>query len=426
MIGGNSMKKYILTLGTLLIACLAFNACSSDEEVLVNNPVTKTYKVSIEASFGNAESRALDISDDYIKAYFEKGDKVFAYKKGEVGAENTVGTLTAKSTGKTTTFEGSITGNFAEGDKLVLAYQSYSYYQYIGQIVPSFSWQKGTKEGLGENDNAFAWVTVESVGDNIVTSTAEFENVQSIFKFNFVDKSNKSVSVKFVRFNSNAYDVALTPLMENAPHAKGDITVNLDKSSDEIWVAASIDESITSAQDIDFSVIADAEGYYYTGKKEAITGLENGKFYASTITITQTGKQETLAITPEDSRTLKNQLEYDINKSGAEVTGYSEHKNIRITADDLSITLNNVSIPILSNVERRPGLTITLVGENKLTGENGFGIYGCEGLTIKGDGSLTFNIPSTDTNTPKWLNENVTYDGLALINNGDGSYTIKK
>ena len=420
------MKKYILTLGTLLIACLAFNACSSDEEVLVNNPVTKTYKVSIEASFGNAESRALDISDDYIKAYFEKGDKVFAYKKGEVGAENTVGTLTAKSTGKATTFEGSITGNFAEGDKLVLAYQSYSYYQYIGQIVPSFSWQKGTKEGLGENDNAFAWVTVESVGDNIVTSTAEFENVQSIFKFNFVDKSNKSVSVKFVRFNSNAYDVALTPLMENAPHTKGDITVNLDKSSDEIWVAASIDESITSAQDIDFSVIADAEGYYYTGKKEAITGLENGKFYASTITITQTGKQETLAIKPEDSRTLKNQLEYDINKSGAEVTGYSEHKNIRITADDLSITLNNVSIPILSNVERRPGLTITLVGENKLTGENGFGIYGCEGLTIKGDGSLTFNIPSTDTNTPKWLNENVTYDGLALINNGDGSYTIKK
>lgn len=213
--------------------------------------------------------------------------------------------------------------------------------------------------------------------------------------------------------------------MENAPHAKGDITVNLDKSSDEIWVAASIDESITSAQDIDFSVIADAEGYYYTGKKEAITGLENGKFYASTITITQTGKQETLAIKPEDSRTL-NQLEYAIT-ADAEVSGYSEHKTIRITADDLSITLNNVSIPILSNVERRPGLTITLVGENKLTGENGFGIYGCEGLTIKGDGSLTFNIPSTDTNTPKWLKENVTYnDGLALINNGDGSYTIKK
>ncbi|MBE6289654.1 MAG: hypothetical protein E7100_05410 [Bacteroidaceae bacterium] len=418
------MKKYILNFGALLIACLAFNACSSDEEVLVNIPVAKTYKVSIEASFGNAESRALDISDDYIKAYFEKGDKVFAYKKGEVGAENTVGTLTAKSTGKATTFEGSITGNFAKGDELVLAYQSYSYYQYIGQIVPSFSWQKGTKEGLGENDNAFAWVTVESVGDNIVTSTAEFENVQSIFKFNFVDKSNKSVSVKFVRFNSNAYDVALTPLMENAPHTKGDITVNLDKSSDEIWVAASIDESITSAQDIDFSVIADAEGYYYTGKKEAITGLENGKFYASTITITQTGKQETLAIKPEDSRTL-NQLEYAIT-ADAEVSGYSEHKTIRITADDLSITLNNVSIPILSNVERRPGLTITLVGENKLTGENGFGIYGCEGLTIKGDGSLTFNIPSTDTNTPKWLNENVTYDGLALINNGDGSYTIKK
>lgn len=419
------MKKYILTLGTLLIACLAFNACSSDEEVLVNNPVTKTYKVSIEASFGNAESRALDISDDYIKAYFEKGDKVFAYKKGEVGAENTVGTLTAKSTGKTTTFEGSITGNFAEGDELVLAYKSYSYYQYIGQIILGFSWQKGTKEGLGENDNAFAWVTVESVGDNIVTSTAEFENVQSIFKFNFVDKSNKSVSVKFVRFNSNAYVVVLAPLMENAPHTKGNITVNLDKSSDEIWVAASIDESITSAQDIDFYLIADAEGYYYTGKKEAITGLENGRFYASTITITQTGKQETLAITPEDSRTL-NSLEYDINKSGAEVTGYSEHKNIRITADDLSITLNNASIPILSNVERRPGLTITLVGENKLTGENGFSIYGSEGLTIKGDGSLTFNIPSTDTNTPKWLNENVTYDGLALINNGDGSYTIKK
>ena len=118
-------------------------------------------------------------------------------------------------------------------------------------------------------------------------------------------------------------------------------------------------------------------------------------------------------------------MEYAIT-ADAEVSGYSEHKTIRITADDLSITLNNVSIPILSNVERRPGLTITLVGENKLTGENGFGIYGCEGLTIKGDGSLTFNIPSTDTNTPKWLNENVTYDGLALINNGDGSYTIKK
>ena len=420
------MKKYILTLGTLLIACLAFNACSSDEEVLVNNPVTKTYKVSIEASFGNAESRALDISDDYIKAYFEKGDKVFAYKKGEVGAENTVGTLTAKSTGKTTTFEGSIKGDFAKGDKLVLSYQSYSYAQYIGQIFPDFAWQKGTKEGLGENDNAFAWVTVESVDDNIVTSTAEFENVQSIFKFNFVDKSNKSVSVKFVRFNSNAYDVALAPLMENAPHNKGNITVNLDESSNEIWVAASIDESITSAQDINFSLIADAEGYYYTGKKEAITGLKNGKFYASTITITQTGKQETLAIKPEDSRTL-NQLEYAIT-ADAEVTGYSEHKNIRITADDLSITLNNVSIPILSNVERRPGLTITLVGENKLTGESGFSIYGAEGLTtIKGDGSLTFNIPSTDTNAPKWLKENVTYnDGLALINNGDGSYTIKK
>ena len=419
-------------LGTMLIAGLAFSACTSDEAVNENALIIdKTFHVSIDASFAKADSRALTIEDDYISAIFEKGEKVYAYKKGTSDNSPTIGTLEAKSSGKSTTFEGNLTGDFKVGDEIFLSYQ-YSYtFNYTNQIYLHYSGQNGTWDDLKNYDFAYAWVTVEIVDDigNIVTSKADFENVQSIFKFNVVDSDNQPVKLKNIKFDSDYFIISLAPMWPDIPVSKGVIPIFPETSIDEVWMAVAIDEGISSGN-INITSAEDDEGWVYTGSKTISQKLENGHFYSSVISVSKTGKQNTLKIVPEDHRVL-NGTSYYINKNTEKVTvsGNAEDYGIRIDVDNVEISLQDVNLSINGwgfDTNRKNNVVINIEGENIL--DCVLAIMDVEGssVTFKGSGSLTFK---WDISTPleDYSEDHVKYeDGLTLTKNTDGTYTIKK
>ena len=101
-----------------MLAMLAFTACSSDNDERADAP--RFYNVTLTASMGDAETRALSESGSNINASFTQGDIVELVN----ASGNSVGTLTAQSDGPSTTLSGTITASINVNDVLSLYYLS--------------------------------------------------------------------------------------------------------------------------------------------------------------------------------------------------------------------------------------------------------------------------------------------------------------
>lgn len=191
------MKKFfsLITL-VLLFSC----AKEADVPVQLEQPVQEalTYTLSVPAG---KDTKALNIDGTALKATWAEGETARVFR-----GELLLGTLTAQTSGQSTTLTGEIKGEIKDDDKFTLRFLS-----------PSYASQDGTLDYIAAHcDYAEASVTVQSVeGTSVITTSAQFENQQAIVKFSL--------------------NVSAKPLMVVLPDQT--ITVTPESAASELYVA---------------------------------------------------------------------------------------------------------------------------------------------------------------------------------------------
>ena len=184
--------KNIRTLAALLMAGAAFAACSSDDSIIENqqpaNPSEQVYTLTLEATNGDANTRALGFDGTALKATWAVGDVLYVVK-----GTTPVGTLSVKAgtisvDGKSATFTGTVAG-VSVNDELTLTYHPIT-------SVSDFESQDGTlkgTKGAEKYDMATATVTVETVNAGKITiheTEASFTTKTAMIKLTLTDGTN--------------------------------------------------------------------------------------------------------------------------------------------------------------------------------------------------------------------------------------------
>ncbi|MBR6276676.1 MAG: hypothetical protein IKR31_07085 [Prevotella sp.] len=178
------MKKTISnirTLAALLMAGAAFAACSSDDDIVNEQPANtdkQGYTLTISASKDGSATRALGLDGSAVVASWETTDEIVVTKNG-----TQIGTLSPTNiVGLEATFTGTISGDadINVSDELTLSYHPIA-------SIEGFASQDGTLNGLAtsaENfDMAIATVTISEIsGKNIIVSepSANFVNQTAV------------------------------------------------------------------------------------------------------------------------------------------------------------------------------------------------------------------------------------------------------
>ena len=194
--GELAMRKY-----WILIAALAAVACAKNE--VETAPEGKTWTVEVDAlkwaeattkalfehdgwEGGGivAGTKALDLDNGYLSAYWSGTDKIEVY---DVNGDGHRGTLTTPGGGSICRFRGTISGTVNTGDRFTLLYP-----EKPADSREMYARQKGTLEDIAKRyDYALATVDVTSVDNassKIVLSDATLVSRQSItlFSFNYI------------------------------------------------------------------------------------------------------------------------------------------------------------------------------------------------------------------------------------------------
>ena len=240
----------ILLLGTAILACSREELPVFVEEAEAETQ-TYTYTLTVEATKG-ADSKALSIDDsgakNVLKSTWTEGDAVSVYN---VTTDETLsGTLTAQSSGASTTLKGSLTSTkgIGEGNTLQLEFQS-----------PSYASQNGTLEYIAANcDYAVATVSVTDTSTpSITTSAASFENQQAIVRFTLLNKANDAaISASSLAFTDGTSTYTIKPAS-----ATSELYVALPGFSDrDIRLLVTVGSTIFHYEKSDITF---ADGSYY-------------------------------------------------------------------------------------------------------------------------------------------------------------------
>lgn len=258
-----NVKTIKILCGMLLM--LAFTACSSDNDERADAP--RFYNVTLTASMGDAETRALSENGNVITATFAKNDEVVVVKANGTS----VGTLRAESGGtSTTTLSGTISGTFTENEVLTLRYRS---------ATANYEGQVGTLDGIAANqDYAEGTLTVSTTSPSLTfeSNSVTLSAKQSITKFTFKDAStDAAVSVK-------TFGIAAVGLVQNiaanGTPTIGAVTGTLGTAASDVYIALRNNSDIK--QTYAFTV-KDNAGNWYTATKNA--KLTNAKNYTATV-----------------------------------------------------------------------------------------------------------------------------------------------
>ena len=478
-------KNYIYSLAaTFITAALtlgSFTACSNEDLVTdVNTTQAKTYTVSIPASMGeDGTTRAVDFSGtDLVSgkptaiSSFKTTDKIYVYNQSKTTM--LTGYLTPSTDGKTCDLTGSLTGDIAAGDNLVLLYNLSNFDSTDKDNCYFFyDHQNGTQAGV--IDGAKATVTVDNNTGGVLTTkaTAQFQNVQSMFRFQFASNGTP-LSVKSVDITSNSNGIAMyyCPLKDADKYfCYGGIFTNLSTATtDPIYVAMCIDESKSAGDLLTFEVIEPtgvATGNLYRTTKAAPTtptnGFVNGKYYYNSNPI-DLGAPVLQLVKPDLNRSdggndseLTDAVTYRCfyikspSKSGAgaaqgitmSMSGTSTGYWFVLDGDN-SNTVNISGITATFDksadyIDSYNSLTLNISGDNTITCKNFDYCVSADGnLKLSGNGTLTVTAKSItdygldDDNYDGWGD---TYDPSALAadgytvtrsatqDNGDGTYT---
>ena len=183
-------KNIFKTLAALLMACVAFTACSDKDDIANETlqPVTtiNKYTMTVNATKGDEGStRALALDGKTLKVKWADTDQVSVFK---AKTTTLLGTLTAAaSETATTTLSGDLTGSVNVGDKLRLLFPraDWTYADQSGVLL-------GDGNSIEKNyDYAMADVTVAAIDGSHITTTADanLASQQAIVKFILKNKA---------------------------------------------------------------------------------------------------------------------------------------------------------------------------------------------------------------------------------------------
>ena len=220
----------------------------------------QTYTLSVTA--GKTDTKALYIDGSgALKAKWAEGETVEVYKGGMAS----LGTLTAQSSGKSTTLSGTVSGAFAVGNTLRLEFLNADHYTSQNGIL---------HEGAGSLDKTCDYATAEVkilsiVGNTITTESASFRNRQAIMKFT-------------LQHNSSPLVVSQMSITVTGESQSITISVVPPSPTDELYVA--IPCYYDSVFSFSFDAL-DAPGFTHYGKDIGSQTLENGKYYNVTLNL---------------------------------------------------------------------------------------------------------------------------------------------
>ena len=247
-----------------MLAVLVFTACSSNIDESTDAP--RFYNVTLTASMGDAETRALSESGNVITATFAENDVVKVVKADG----SLVGTLRAKTAGANTTLTGTISGTFNVNEVLTFRYR---------RATANYDGQVGTLDGIAANqDYAEGTLTVTDPNTNPLTfesSSVTLSAMQSITKFTF--------PVKVKTFGIAAVGLVQS-IAANGSETIGAVTGTLAPPYNSV-VYVALRNNIKPEQKLAYSfTIQDENGNWYIFTKQA--KLTNGKNYALNIALT--------------------------------------------------------------------------------------------------------------------------------------------
>lgn len=213
---------YLLLAGTILAGCSKASDSlkpqtvqkQETEKATEGSQVTETpqgpnaFILKIEAE--NAATKALTDLGETLGSEWKQGDSLSVYNM--TTKEDIEGWLYAEADGTVTTFSGTVSGNFNQGDILLLKF-----------LAPVYMEQDGTLEGLAAQcDYATSQVEVTAVDPEtktISTEHANFEKMQAVVKFNITNRKSPVEPVKVTSFmgygklpgEENPFGVLVTP-----------------------------------------------------------------------------------------------------------------------------------------------------------------------------------------------------------------------
>ena len=188
------MKKDIRTLAALLMAGAAFTACSNDDSIISEQPVSPAtkYTMTVNATKGDdGTTRALSLSGKTLSVKWANTDKVSVFPASSWLTP--LGTLTAAASDNgSTSLTGDLTSAPSEGDNLNLLFPRATW-DYTGQTGVLLSDENAIEK---KYDYALANVEVASVDGNKITTTgnANFQSQQAIVKFILQDKDGNALN----------------------------------------------------------------------------------------------------------------------------------------------------------------------------------------------------------------------------------------
>lgn len=406
---------------TLLSAMMLswLTACSNEDNVTNTQTAQEgpTYKVSIAAAIGNeAQTRAVEynsttggldtkfLTTDYIAvanmttgALARTGYYNYTYLRPDAEGKtaNLTGNLIFTNRDKPSEKQ-----EVSVGQTLRLMYSTLKNDGYF-----NYNLQSGTLTYLKNWDYALVDVKIESVtGDKdngyaLTTSKASFVNAQSMYKFTFTGL-DEGAGIKTLTIHSakNKLVKIYYPYLEGSrsEYSFSDVTSELNDSHRSengpgvVYAALRFQPVGEGETDVITFTVKDTNNKEYIATKTAPAGgFQNGKFYTSTIELTD--KTKVLSGNINIST-----IDYAVIADGSTLTGTLSGNHEISIADGASVTLNDVTLSssAQAGIVCKGSATITLVGTNNVSSSKS----GCAGiqagsagstLTIQGSGSLT-------------------------------------
>ena len=256
-----------------LVGIIALAACQKEEK-LIETPeqVTgKEYTLTLEATKG-VETKALSLDESTLNAHWENGETVAVYLGGSFlgtleatanGTDNTKATLS----GVLTTVE-----NVEQGSVLTLLFPRADW-DYTGQdgAAPSAAGTLATKY-----DYATASVTVASVDDVnktiSVTSGADFENQQSMYRFGFKVDGNPLAVKGFIVASANN-TIVRSRSWSGIEWTENCGTIDVNTTSEQTLTYVSLRNTLVGTptqEQIDAKTTIDTYSFYVIGSDNAL------------------------------------------------------------------------------------------------------------------------------------------------------------
>ena len=388
------MKKYMKAFRTLtvqIIALAALTACSSDNEVLNDQPIVsptapKTYTMTVQATKGDAAAtRGLSLDGNTLNVKWNEGEEVIVMQD-----DDKLGTLTATPDPDDPT-KATLTGELDELDpeediEFHLHSASRNYSRQSGVLL-----SKDGENSIEENFD-YASCTVEAESGKIKTSVVkvpdgdeeydEYYHVtieggitlksrQAIVKFTLVDKADATTHMNVTRLevDDNFEIIFVEPV----------------SPTNALYVAVN-----SEGKELDYHLKAvTATGDVYTYDRSDVTFL-CGKYYEVKVQMT---KQQPATID------LSKLTDAYTAVNGDVLTGELSEFMLSIT-DGATVTLQEVTIEgwdderyDWAGLTCEGNATIILKGDNSVRGfyhfQPGISVPVGKTLTIRGDGSLT-------------------------------------